>query len=163
MTGKTNTHEEIVALILQLASEFQGVTSEDNLRAFRVRSTNVLISAVMSVKSCEFHKCMKTLSEQHDTISFWYQFLSVDMLCLYCHFPFYTLLELGTSYKKSQTPSSYIFSFRSTHLSWTNPTSLERFAQVTILCFTPSEKRQLQCSVYQQAWHSTGWVPRNEN
>ena len=70
--------EDIKALLSGLLSQFTGIASEEELESFRIQTAEVFGSDMMPLKYSDFKGFMESLAEQHDTVRFWYQFISID-------------------------------------------------------------------------------------
>ena len=70
--------EDINALLSGLISKFTGIKSEEEKESFRLEVAEVLGGDRMPVKYSDFKHFMEILADQHDTVRFWYQFVSTD-------------------------------------------------------------------------------------
>ena len=73
-----SVEEQITELLSSLIHQFTAIASEDDLESFRQRSTNIMASELMPLKYSGFTNYMESLAQQHETVRFWYQFVSVD-------------------------------------------------------------------------------------
>ena len=89
----SDIEDEITTQMSSLLTSFPCIASEEDLESFRKRSTDVLESELMPVKFEEFKSFMDRLSEQNDTVCFWYRFISVDCFA-------YIALFLSIRYRK---------------------------------------------------------------
>ena len=80
--------DEITTLVSHLVIQFTTLTSDDDLDSFRERSKQVFESEVISHSG--FTSFMESLAQQHDTVKFWYQFITADCVA-YNYCPAYCL------------------------------------------------------------------------
>ena len=71
---------DITAVLASLVTSFSSITSDDELDAFQKKVDTQL--SVQAAEFCfsDFHSFMDRLSQKQDTIRFWYQFVSTDIL-----------------------------------------------------------------------------------
>ncbi len=75
MSDTDYTHE-ITTMITQLATQFSHTSGIADLEVFRDTATKLLNSTAM--KLLKYKTFMERLSTKHDTVKFWYQFITVD-------------------------------------------------------------------------------------
>ena len=86
-TGEGRTcAEDVTALLSELASQFTGLSSDEDLDTFRQRTKQTLESENMPLTYTGFRDYMENLSKQRDTVRFWYQFIAVDCFAYYALF-----------------------------------------------------------------------------
>ena len=68
--------DEITTLVSDLVIQFTTLTSDDDLDSFRENSKQIFESEVISHSG--FTSFMENLAQQHDTVKFWYQFITAD-------------------------------------------------------------------------------------
>ena len=69
---------DISDLLKKLVSEFSSLTSDTELDTFRDLVDETISTSILSLE--DFKSFMDNLCEKQDTIRFWYQFISVDIM-----------------------------------------------------------------------------------
>ena len=72
-----NYEEKITSLILELITQFSSICGDDDVDRFR-QTCNNLFTGELSSSYVDFLSCMEALSQQQDTINFWFQFVFYD-------------------------------------------------------------------------------------
>ena len=68
--------EDINALLSKLLDQFSGIACDQDLESFRLESAALFSGNRIPVNYGDFVHFMQRLSEHHETIRFWYQFIS---------------------------------------------------------------------------------------
>ena len=81
--------DSLTAVLADLATKFKAITSDSQLSTFRDSASEALHGESVLLTNPRFTDFKTNLAEQHDTIRFWYQFISED--CFACIGLFITL------------------------------------------------------------------------
>ena len=77
-TQQNATENQICYLLQELVSEFASLTSDTELDLFRSKVTTTILDS--GIDLFDYHSYMDPLCQRQDTICFWFQFVTVDIM-----------------------------------------------------------------------------------